>query len=506
VRKAKSQILILQKHDMEIPEHDPAMETGGRRYVPLLAWVLVVLTLVLIPLKIVSYGYVPVGDARRHVAKAFTDKPYDQIMVMRPGYTVDHSPGWEWSLHFLHRKAGWSRDQLMSFSVCVLTACVFFSPLLWLRRPEAWLAALLAQMVAVPELMERFAQGRPFLITEGVLIALLFYWRKPDSKNPPALKMILTSAVLAFSVFMHGSWYLWVLLPLAFFLAQQWRAGMGLSVCCVIGVIVGALLTGNPAGFLETHLTMAFSIYNEHAPQWVLVGELGPGSGDFTTLILLAVIFLWRRQDGKNDWNFFRQPVVWLLVVGWIFGLRADRFWSDWGLPAALVWMTIQFDESMQAAVNPNSLKRLMLCGLLATPLYFHCTDDFGRRYTSYLTEVQLDANDPQLQGWLPEKNGIFYAAQMSFFYDTFYRNPQADWRYAFGFEPALMTDENLKIYRRIQWNQWDLQSYEPWIKTMRPADRLVVLSSTQPDLPQLEWRYAFGNTWIGRLPENNQR
>jgi len=32
------------------------------------------------------------------------------------------------------------------------------------------------------------------------------------------------------------------------------------------------------------------------------------------------------------------------------------------------------------------------------------------------------------LQGWLPDPAGIFYSAQMGFFYNTFYRNPQAEW------------------------------------------------------------------------------
>ena len=55
------------------------------------------------------------------------------------------------------------------------------------------------------------------------------------------------------------------------------------------------------------------------------------------------------------------------------------------------------------------------------------------------------------MQGWLPEPGGIFYSAQMGFFYNTFYRNPQAEWRYILGLEPALMPEDDLKIYRDIQ-------------------------------------------------------
>jgi len=127
---------------------------------PLLSWLTVALTLLFISVKIIGYGYVPEGDARRHVAKAFADKPYTQIVVMRPDYTMDHSPGWEWLLRQLRQKAGWNMDALVSFSVISLLLCVFFAPLPWLRRPEAWLSALLAQMLAIPELMTRLSQPR----------------------------------------------------------------------------------------------------------------------------------------------------------------------------------------------------------------------------------------------------------------------------------------------------------------------------------------------------------
>ena len=43
---------------------------GLKRYVLLAAWMLVILTLLAIPLKIISYGYLPVDDTLRHAAKA----------------------------------------------------------------------------------------------------------------------------------------------------------------------------------------------------------------------------------------------------------------------------------------------------------------------------------------------------------------------------------------------------------------------------------------------------
>ena len=154
----------------------------------------------------------------------------------------------------------------------------------------------------------------------------------------------------------------------------------------------------------------------------------------------------------------------------------------------------------MPAMAGDNSVMRLMLCGLIAVPLYLDATNDLGRRYTSSLDEPFLRADDAKLQGWFPGKNGIFYADNMRLFYNTFYANPQADWRYIVGFEPALMLPEDLKVYRAIQRNGRAPDAYEPWIKKMRPQDRLAVESPYQPALPALEWNRS-GNFWIGRLP-----
>jgi hypothetical protein len=89
----------------------------------------------------------------------------------------------------------------------------------------------------------------------------------------------------------------------------------------------------------------------------------------------------------------------------------------------------------------------------------------------------------------------------MSFFYDTFYHNPQGNWRYILGFEPALMPEEDLQVLRKMQWNHWDWPTYQPWIDKMRPQDRLEIPSSAPPPIPALEWRAGAAGIWIGRKP-----
>ena len=307
----------------------------------------------------------------RHVAKPFANKPYSEIVVMRPEYVVDHSPGWEWLLGVLQRATQCNEDALMSFSVASLLLCVLGFPLIWLRRPEAWLAAVLAQMVAIPELMTRWTQARPFLLTEGILMGLLFAWSKEDGRRPGLIwKLAATCIGFCLSVWMHGAWYLWVLLFAAFFLAQRWRAGLWLACCWMVGTVAGALLTGKPLAFLNGAIFMARCIYAEHLPKWMLVGEFQPSTGEFASVILLAVVYLWRRRGSGAGPPLATDPVVWMIAINWVLGLSADRFWADWGLAAAVVWMAMQFDEELRALSSGEPIKRLVLCGMVALPLF----------------------------------------------------------------------------------------------------------------------------------------
>ena len=476
-------------------------ESFFQRYVPLVVWIIVLSTLFLISLKILSYGFVPGGDARRHIAKAFTDKSDGEVVVLRPGFTLDHNPGWEWVLRCVQKATGWHIEQMTMFAVMALLLGVFYSALPWLRRPETWLAALLAELVALPYLMDRLVQCRPLLVPESVLIALLFVWSKNDPEGPSWWKIILTSAAFCLSTWIDGTWFLWGFLFAAFFLAREWRKLLWLLACWAVGTIVAASLTGSPIQFLSQTLRLAWTVASENVPQWVLVGEMTPSHGEFETLVLLAVVFLWRKQQGRTTSALLNTPVFWLIIVCWLLGLRADRCWADWGMPGVLVWLTLQFADAFTDFCGDTSPKRLVLCAFIAFPLFLQSTNDLDRRYSSSAGEQFVDAHDPDLQGWLPGKGGIFYCAQMAFYYDTFYKNPTADWRYILGYEPAIMPKADLKILRSIQMNHGALDAYEPWIQKMRPTDRLIIYSPTQPDLPQLEWHCA-GGIWIGRLPE----
>ena len=122
-----------------------------RRYVPLAVWAIVILLILAIPLKIISYGYLPPDDALRHAAKAVSGKPWPEILVVGPAFQIDHNYGWHFLLRQIYLRSksdppNEARDteKLVLVELVGLFVLVGWAPLPWLKRPEAWLIALIA--------------------------------------------------------------------------------------------------------------------------------------------------------------------------------------------------------------------------------------------------------------------------------------------------------------------------------------------------------------------------
>ncbi len=135
-------------------------------------------------------------------------------------------------------------------------------------------------------------------------------------------------------MWMHGAWYLWALPLAAFFLARWWRTGFWLTACWAVGTFAGALLTGRPFTFLKQAIDIASVISHERACSSFCVGEFLPSYGEFATVGVSSTSCTRsgpRRCGLKPGPGPFSQPVFWLLVICWICGLKADRWWADLG-------------------------------------------------------------------------------------------------------------------------------------------------------------------------------
>lgn len=266
-------------------------------------------------------------------------------------------------------------------------------------------------------------------------------------------------------------------------------------------------MTGHPWQFLAECVRFVTGALSAFTETQQLVGEFRPSGGKAGMVLAVVAMILWRARS--PDWNgrSLLNPVFVMGLLGWVLGLRTVRFWFDWGMPALLLWLAIEFQAQLEKHLARDSLKRLVLTAGVCLGVFLAISNDQDSRWTSNLHEQYLTQDNPELAGWLPGNGGIIYTADMRLFYNTFFKNPTAPWRYVVGFEPALMQPEDLDVLRKVQWNSGDLRSYEPWVKKMRPEDRLIIPDSWFPTgsgsgLPGLEWKYAINSFWIGRLQQ----
>src|SRR5688500_4448917 len=136
-----------------------------RRWIPLLVWAITIVTIVLVPLTVIGNGYLPADDALRHAAKAFSGKSWPEVLVLADWVKVDHNPGWHAILGLVHRLTSAEPDGLVAFSIVSLFSLFCLSPLIWIRRPEVWLAVLAIMGIAITALLYRTHYGRPLVVS-----------------------------------------------------------------------------------------------------------------------------------------------------------------------------------------------------------------------------------------------------------------------------------------------------------------------------------------------------
>jgi hypothetical protein len=478
--------------------------SSGSQIVPLVVISVCVLAVLFIAFKLISYGYIPGDDSMRHVAKAISGKDWDQILVMREDIKMDSHPGWHAILSIMHKAANFSADDLMVFSMVSLLLIFLILPLFFLKRPESWILALLAISIASNKLISRLSLGRPYIFTMSTVLLFGFLWPRFRDKKIDWGSVILMTASITLSTWIHGLWYMFALPMVCLFAAREWRAGIVFGACAVSGIAIGASLTGHPFLFLGQILHHAINSFSSHSITRMLVIEFQPSDG--APLVIAAVLAMLGWRALRNSWNIksVDNPLFLLGAAGWMLGLAVHRFWLDWGIPAICAWMTLEFQDYFTKKVGCYSWRRAGIVIIAGAALFLLVTSDIGGRWTNNLTIDYITSENPDTAQWLPEAGGIVYSTDMDVFYHMFYKNPKAPWRYVLGFEPTWMKPDDLAIYRNIQWNRFAFRSFEGWVKKMRPQDRLIIGygSGSAPAIKGLEWYYAATGTWIGRLPK----
>ena len=179
-----------------------------------------------------------------HIAKAFTDKPDSQIVVLRPEFTLDHNPGWEWMLRRVapgHRLGYRANDRVCRHHLAV--GFVLFR--LAVVASSRSLAGCAAGRIGCAALFDGSARAMPAIVDFRKVFSLpcCSSGRRTDPKNPSWLKVILTAAAFCLSTWMRRRL---VFVGISFARHFFWRVSGTNSVFWLVCWVVGTFIAASP--------------------------------------------------------------------------------------------------------------------------------------------------------------------------------------------------------------------------------------------------------------------
>ncbi len=128
-----------------------------------------------------------------------------------------------------------------------------------------------------------------------------------------------------------------------------------------MGTIIGAVMTGHPADFIFQQFKWMQDSFGHYELQRQLVSEFSPSNGAHTVVITIVAVLLWKAIRGTSGVRTFSSPIFMLALLGWILGFAVIRFWIDWGMPAAMVWLALEFRDALELNHDRRSLKRVAI-------------------------------------------------------------------------------------------------------------------------------------------------
>ena len=476
-------------------------ETPADRFLRSGILVLCLAVFLLVPLRIVSYGYLPPDDALRHAAHAVDGRDWSEVILLNPEFRpgTDSHPGWHRFLRAVHVRTGWPPSALVDFSVLLAFLTFTVAGLIAFGNPPAWLLACAVMAVIEPALFQRLLMGRPVFFSMTALLIMLCLW----TRARPArwwVEALVGLSAFTVSLVMHPSaWYLWLIAVLPLAACRRWRSLLVMAAALVASIAAASVVSGWYNTLLVPLLELKHALFQADAVGSRLVTELQPSGGAYSSLVVVALLLMARCLRGANLRAEIFQVDFCLMLVAWMMGLFVVRFWTDWGLPAMAIWTSRQIRDGLE--LKPSGLARhwdtIGLVGLAVGVFYLGVTANVEGRYTQALKSPALIGPIGELAAELPEDGGVLYAGDMGVFYAIYYRLPHARFRYSTAFEIGMMPPEDLNVLRAIQ-SSGGVRAYKPWFDKMTSKDRIFVNAPVKPAWPGMEFTDFYG-AWMGR-------
>jgi len=466
---------------------------------------LLLAAILLIVLNVLGQGYLPPDAALMHAAKVVSGRSWHEILVLSDPAWLDPWPGWHALLELVHRTVGGGPDTLVVFAVVGLFVALSLAPLCLMKRPEAWILALLVVLAANPHWLEHVLRGAPHIASMAVLLTILFLWPQFERPARPGWHVFaLVSGLTAVQTTLHANWCLPALPLLALVMARKWRGARRLAITMGSGVLAGGCLAGQPRGFLTQSFLEPLRSGLQPGGPLLPTAALHAQTPDFRIAACVLALLAWGAFTKKRrDVPLARDPVFLLACLCWVLAQLVPMLWLNWGMPVAALWIACQLQTWLEQRIPTYAHARLALTLGAGAILCLATTANTQNRWTARLKHQHLKKNNPLHAKSLPENGGILYSDARSVFYRTFYANPAGDWRYLLGPQRAPITQELRATLARIRRARGSPASYAPWIAKMNPEDRLVLMRpfALKPDIHRLQWLYPASGTWVGRLP-----
>jgi hypothetical protein len=485
--------------------------------IPLIVVLLFFLTALSCWLCVVSKGFIPPGDALRHVAKVVSDKSWDEVVVLRKDFdgNQDTHPGWHFVLNIFNN-LGLTKDELVCVSLAIPWFFVFVIYSIVLKRPECFILALCIGFMLEPGENLRVFLGRPYLITMGMTTAYLYFWDPSgNGKSPILLQCGATIVLSAIQVWIHpSSWYLLGIPASAVFcsglFARRFKYPFLFIVCLVFGVLIASMFCGHPISMFSNNFKqLQWAVLGGNSGTF-LVPELLPTYVKDGTAVILIILFTLRIMPNAWVGIDWRHPFIWLTIIGLFSGFFVYRFWLDWGLVGLLAWISIDFQEVIKTKIKYNDLTRLILAACVSIFLVILVLGAVRLSNPNKIIRntAMIEKSYLEDKSWFPGDNGIIYSNSNSTFYQIFYTVPEGNWRYMFGFEQGLMPENDRQILLRILKDPLNLDLYEAWTEKMDSQDRLIISNNRvnlsmikkNKNLSKMQWKQITVDKFIGRL------
>jgi hypothetical protein len=466
------------------------------------AIILLFVVFLFVPYRILNFGFMPTDDANRHVAFSVTDRNWTDVLEIEPNLSADHNAGWHYVLKKVHKYLGINKEALLK--TVIISLFLIFNLVGTLLSPNiaSWIIVMLLIFVFDRSSFIRLLLGRPFIISFIVTLILFKLWFiEPKKQISSISKYLISIFFISLAVWLHGTWYTFLLLPVALLLSGKVTKSFELCLIVLLSTVIGAYLTGEFEHFLRFHYEATLNIFTEKIYNWQLVTEFAEGNiytlWFFPTSIII-ILLIYSKKLCLNELS--KDSLFIMILLCWMLSIKVVRFWVDWGAIALMFWLSNKISyliEDMQSVKKPFFRCVLFVFTVLSFAIIIpNSSWNNQKDRKSY----SVDFSKPQFADYKPLDGGIIYNDSMNHFYYQYFADPEGKYKYILGFEPAIMPQEDRKIFREIIYSLFHYSSYKPWIDKLTEKDRIFVSYDISSHYPQLDWIKAGKHLWIGKI------